>query len=342
MKRGHRSRLPTGKIPIEVLESTVLRMTGARSSAVQTPPRAGLDFAAVRVGGRFMLVSADPITGVSKDIGNYAVKVSANDVATSGNRPQFAESVILLPERSTRADIRTIARQIHETARRLGIAIVGGHTEVTPHLDHPIVVITAFAFAKSFVTSGDAKDGDTIMMTKTAGIEGTAELVREGLVPGRTDASLMGRARSMINDIGITEEAMSAFGTGRVHAMHDCTEGGVLGAVYEMSLASGLGFRLEEQAVPIAPETREVCSRLSIDPLRLIGSGSLILAVERGKEEDVESALRPVSMVTRIGRFQRGARLLYTKAGESVAVDAAPEDELWRVLGRPRRRGHRR
>ena len=317
-------------------------MTGARSDRVQTPPRAGLDFAAIKLGGGYMLVSADPITGISRDIGRYAVKVSANDVATSGNRPQFAESVVLLPEGSTVADIRRVAGEIHEAAREAGIAIVGGHTEVTPRLDRPIVVITVFSFVKRFVTSGGARPGDVIMMTKTAGLEGTSELVGEGAITdGRLSPAAAARARKMIDDLGVTEEAVAAFRTGRVHAMHDCTEGGLIGAVYEMSLASGVGFRIEEAAVPVAPETRAVCSRLSIDPLKLIGSGSLLLAVAKGGEGRVERALRSISKVTRIGEFRRGRRILRTRAESDVEIREAPEDELWRVLGRPPDGRHR-
>jgi len=335
-------RLSLGKIPIEVLNSTVLQMTGAPSYRVTTPPRAGLDFAAVKIDGRYLIVSADPITGVVEDIGRYAVKVSANDVATSGNRPQFAESVVLLPEKSRVADVRKVARQIHEAAEDSGIAIVGGHTEVTPGLHHPIVVITVFSIVDRYVTSGDAKDGDAIMMTKTAGLEGTAELAKEQrLALGRLGPGVSRRARGMIRGIDVTKEAVAAFRAGHVHAMHDCTEGGVLGAVFEMSLASGLGFRLTESAVPVAPETREVCSRLSIDPLRLIGSGALLLAVERGAEAEVERALRGISKVTSIGEFRRGPRVLETKAGSTEEIKAAPEDELWRVLSRPSQRGHR-
>jgi hydrogenase maturation factor len=132
------NRLGVGKIPIRILNSTVLRMVGAESDRIVTPAKAGVDFAAVKVGGGYMLVSADPITGVSKEIGRYAVMVSANDVATSGCRPQFAESVILLPEGSNARDVGRVARQIHDTAKESGISILGGHTEVTPGLrnDH--------------------------------------------------------------------------------------------------------------------------------------------------------------------------------------------------------------
>lgn len=316
-------------------------MTGAGSPLVKTPPKPGLDFAAIEVNDGFMIVSADPITGISEDIGYFAVKVSANDVATSGNRPQFAESVVLLPEGSSEADVAKIGRQMDEAAKESGITIVGGHTEVTPGLRRPIVVVTVFSFVRDYVTSGGAMAGDAIMMTKTAGLEGTAELLREQRVfrhpQGPGTAS---KASRIARGIDITGEAVAGFRTGRVHAMHDCTEGGVLGAVFEMSVASGIGFRLTKAAVPVAPLTREVCRKLSLDPLKLIGSGSLLLAVEKGSEDTVRRALSPVR-VTKIGEFRKGQRLLVTGGRAEAVVREAPEDELWRVLGRPPRRGHR-
>ena len=236
--RGDGTLLRPGKIPIEVLEETVLRLTGKDSKSVVTPPKAGLDFAAVKVGSGYMLVSADPITGVTRDIGEYAINVSANDVATSGNRPQFAEAVVLLPEGSGRRSVGAVAEQMDAAAKRLGIAIVGGHTEVTPSLRRPIVMVTAFSFAKDYVTSGDAREGDTIMMTKTAGLEGSAVLANSGSLKGEIENKTVQRASRFLSEISVVEEAVAAYRTGLVSAMHDCTEGGVLGAVYEMSRAS--------------------------------------------------------------------------------------------------------
>ena len=335
-------RLSLGKIPIRLLNSTVLKLTGAKSGRVVTPARAGLDFAALRARRGYLIVSADPITGVSQHIGTYAVRVSANDVATSGNAAQFAESVVLLPEKSSVSDLVRVARQIHSAAEESGIAILGGHTEVTPGLTRPIVVVTVFSFVDEFVTSGGARQGDTIIMTKTAGLEGTAELARECKFPARavTPAELR-RAKRFIDQLDVTKEAVTAFRTGRVHAIHDCTEGGVLGAVFEMSLASDTGFVLNEPEIPVARETRKICDILSIDPIRLIGSGSLLMAVEKGGEEEVERALSPICKATRIGKFEGGRRLMLAKSGATKEVKEAPQDELWRVLGRPPHRRHR-
>ncbi|HEY6283811.1 MAG TPA: AIR synthase-related protein, partial [Nitrososphaerales archaeon] len=228
------------------------------------------------------------------------------------------------PEGANAKDVKKLAVEMHTEARRLGINIVGGHTEVTRGLHRPIVAVTAFSFVDDYVSSKDAREDDSIMLTKTAGLEGTAVL----------------GSGKFLDKISVVDEAVAAYRTGYVHAMHDCTEGGVLGAVFEMSLASGLGFELDERLVPVAPETRAVCRRLSIDPLRLIGSGALLLSVERGRETELQRILAPICKVTAVGRFTKKAvRVLVRKGGRRQTVRSAPEDELWRVLADRSRRG---
>jgi hydrogenase expression/formation protein HypE len=329
-------KLRPGKVPIDVLENTVLRLTGFEGAGVSTPAAAGLDFAAVKAGNGYIVISADPVTGVEEKIGVHAVNVSANDVATSGNRPRFAESVVLLPEGSRTGYLRAIAGQIHSTAKHLGISVVGGHTEVTPGLRNPIVTVTAFSFVRNYVSARDAEEGDVLMMTKTAGIEGTAAIA--GAIRSWSDVSARTiiNARRFVERMSIVEEAVAGYETGAVHAMHDCTEGGLVGAVFEMALASELGVVLNEDAVPVAPETRELCEAASIDPLRLIGSGSLLLAVKKGEEDRVARALKKFCVVTSVGEFTGGRRVVASDAGRERVVESAPEDELWRLLGRPR------
>ena len=163
------------------------------------------------------------------------------------------------------------------------------------------------------------------MMTRTAGLEGTAILAGRGV---------------LLDRLGVSDEAVAAYGTGAVHAMHDCTEGGVLGAAFEMSLASGLGFELREEQVPVSRETARVCMKLKVDPLKLIASGALLLSVEGGKEAEVETALSAHCEVTTVGRFTERGRMLIGRGGGRVALKEAPGDELWRVLGRSSRSRH--
>jgi len=326
--------LALGKLPPAVLSKYLLGMTGAPSSDLVIPPSVGVDFGVVKQGKDFLVVSSDPVTGVAERIGWYAVNVSANDVATSGNRPRFIQSIILLPEGARVGMVAKIAREMHRTAAGLGISIVGGHTELTPGLTRPIVVTTAFAFARSYITAADSRDGDTIMITKSAAVEGTAICGSEASKSVRdADRELIRRAKGFYRKLSVVEEAEAAYGTGKVHAMHDCTEGGVLGAVYEMSFASNLGFELLEDRIPVAKETSYVCSRYGLDPLRLISSGTLLLSVRPGAEEEVAGAIRAAgSKVTAVGTFRKGGRALARRDGKREIVGEPPTDELWKLV----------
>lgn len=326
--------LRLGKLPPEILEKYLLRMTGSPSNDLVVPPSIGVDFGVIRTGGEYLIVSSDPVTGVKERIGWYAVNVSANDVATSGNRPRFLQSVILLPEDANTGMVSTISREMNRTAAGLGITIVGGHTELTPGLRRPIVITTAFSLARRYVTAADAREGDSIMLTKGAAVEGTAICASSAAMRGGTvDPRVIRRAKAFYRRLSIVGEAESAFATGRVDAMHDCTEGGVLGAVYEMSVASRLGFELQECRVPLARETEYVCSRLGLDPLKLISSGTLLLAVQRGAEEEVSRAIEASgSKATVVGRLRRGGRVLVHRDGSREKVSGPPTDELWDLL----------
>jgi hydrogenase expression/formation protein HypE len=327
--------LKLGKLPPDVLEKYLLGMTGAKSRDLVIAPSLGVDFGVVKHGGTMLIVSSDPVTGVKERVGWYAVNVSANDVATSGNRPQFLQSIILLPERATVRDVAKISAEMDRTASSLGITIVGGHTELTPGLRRPIVITTAFAFASSYVTAADAREGDSILITKTAGVEGTAICASDSsAIGGRLDPDVIRRAKGFFRKLSVVDEAAAAFDTGYVHAMHDCTEGGVLGAVYEMSRASKLGFELLESSMPIAPETLAVCTALELDPLRLISSGTLLLSVRAGREaEVVRSVVKVGSRASIIGRFRKGSRALVHRDGSEERITDAPTDELWRLVG---------
>ena len=334
-------RLSLGKLPPEVMKRYLFGMTGARSAKVVVEPSVGLDFGVVRLGGpktkgRFLIVSSDPITGVVEKAGWYAVNVSANDVATSGNRPEFMQSIILLPEDASERDVKALSSEMHRTAQGLGIAIVGGHTELTPGLRRPIVVTTAFATSESYVTAAGAREGDALLMTKTAGVEGTAIIGTDARFNEKLDGETVAAARRYFEEFSVVDEATGAYRTGVVHAMHDCTEGGVLGALYEMATASGVGLRVAEKDIPISKETRAVCSGVGVDPLKLISSGTLLVAVERGKERRVLEAISALgSSATVIGRFA-GRRVVLAGGGWEQEVSTAPRDEIWRLHQRQR------
>jgi hydrogenase maturation factor len=323
-----------GKIPVDWLKKHVISSVGHKSSQIVLGSGIGLDFGVIHVPPGFLIVSSDPVTGVEEQIGHYAVNITANDVATCGHRPSFMETVILLPERADERYLQRIMKQIDETASKLKISIVGGHTEVTPGLDRPIIITTALAYVQKYVSSADAKDGDQIIMTKTAGLEGTSIIAHT--LPNQelgVSSHMIRRAKNLIGQISIVDEAEAAFKTGAVHAMHDATEGGILGASYEMSLASNLGFTIYEKAVTVAGEVLKICTSLRIDPLKLIASGSLLLAVPRGQVSKVVGVINSLNVEAAvIGKFGGSQRRLVRRNGNTEILRDDIQDEIWRIV----------
>ncbi|MGI0091843.1 MAG: AIR synthase-related protein [Nitrososphaerales archaeon] len=301
------------------------------------PPDIGIDVGVSITKGKFVVSSSDPITGTLQKMGWHAVNVSANDVATSGIMPDTLNVVALFPKRTSVNAIKKLIAEINKTALDLGITVAGGHTEITPGLNRPIIAITAMGSGDRFVTAANARQNDSMLMTKTAGIEGTSILAKLPKVRSLVGASASRRGAGLLEKLSIIQEAKAAFDTGKIHAMHDVTEGGILGAAYEMSVASNLGFELLRDSVPVESSTSDICKKLSVDPLRLIGSGSLLIACSRVNETLVKDQLvsKKISCA-KIGRFlpQKKGRWLIGASGRKRVTESSIHDELWDALGK--------
>ena len=333
--------LPHGKIPIDVLKDVVFKNLGVKREEVVLGPSTGIDGAVIRTGNRSLIVSMDPITGALERIGWLAVNVNANDIATFGVEPAFLFSCILLPEGADRKIVETVCVQMNEAAKDLNMAIVGGHCEVTPGLANPIVVGCTMGITEkdNYVTAGGAKSGDTLILTKSAGIEGTAILAsdREKQLRKAMSLEMLLKAKEFFKQISVVKEAITAFKTGGVDAMHDPTEGGIIGGVYEMAEASKLGVRIIEEKIPVQPETARICEFFKIDPLQLISSGALLIAakpetankiVEKLKQKNIQASV--------IGEFLKDPsdRTLMKRNGTVQALPKPTSDHLWIALSR--------
>jgi len=173
--------LPSGKVPVEVLKNIVFKHLGVERKEVLLSPHIGVDGAVVQIGNKALITSMDPITGALERIGWLAVNVNANDIATFGVRPSFFLSCMLLPPNTIDATVEIVSKQMGAAAKKLNIAIIGGHCETTPSITHLIIVGTAIGITEenSYVTSNGARPGDSLILTKGAGIEGTAILATD-------------------------------------------------------------------------------------------------------------------------------------------------------------------
>ena len=331
-----------GKVPIEILEEIVFKNLGAKRDDVILRPSIGEDAALVKAGNQILAISSDPITGAEEWLGWLAVHVSANDVATRGIQPRWFNSIILLPKNSTTELIEKICTQMDKAARQLDIAITGGHCEITPGIRHPIVTGCAVGVAENgkYVTTSGARIDDRIILTKGTGIEGTAILAsdRKRELLKVFNESFIKKAENFFEKISVVKDAITAFRTGGVSAMHDPTEGGVAGGLHELADAANIGFQVYEEEILIPEETRKICAHFEIDPLQLISSGSLLIVAEEEKTDKIISSLsRKGVQASIIGEVIEPAlgRNLVTKTGEKTALIRPASDHLWTALAKP-------
>ena len=333
---SHR-KLPTGKIPKELLTKYVFTCLGMPNERLLQGPLIGEDAAVIDLGDKVLIAKANPITGAEEKIGWLAVHINANDVAARGADPIWYLSIVLLPEGSDESLLETIMKEQHEACSELGICIVGGHTEVAPNLGRPIVSGFMLGEAKKedYVITGGAKVGDHIVLTKGVGIEGTGILaadLREKLL-GKVSEGILSSAVKMLDMISVVSEAKMAIEVGGVHSMHTPTEGGVLNGLLEISEASGNGFKIYENELLIHEETRRICGALSVDPLRLLSSGSLLIVVDPGKSSELVRSLASISIPANvIGEITSKARVVVGVDGSESVVEDVSQDELFRVL----------
>jgi len=332
-------KLPPGKIPVNILQEIVFKNLGAQRSEVVLGPAAGLDGAVLDVGNKNAIVSMDPITGAVERIGWEAVNINANDVATFGVEPAFLFSCLLLPEDADSKIVEAISTQMNAAAKDLGIAIVGGHCESTLGLANPIVVgcIMGLTEKGNYVTAAGAKSGDKLILTKSAGIEGTAILAtdREPQLSKTFSPIILESAKSFYSHISVVKDALIAYRSGGVNGMHDPTEGGVLNGIHEMADAAGLGVRIFEEKITIEPETVKICRFFEIDPLQLIASGALLIAAEPEVADNiVESLCKEHIYADVIGEFNSNPnkRLLMKPDGMADMLPRPVSDHLWMAL----------
>jgi len=335
-------KLPLGKIPADLLKEIVFKHLGVNRSEVVLGPSAGIDGAVIEVGKRSLIVSMDPVTGALERIGWLAVHVNANDIATFGVEPAFLFSCILLPETADREAVEMISMQMDEAAKALGIAIAGGHCEVTPKLVNPIVVGCAVGVTEkgNYVTAAGAKEGDKLLLTKSAGIEGTAIIAsdREKQLKKVITQQTLDRAKRYFDSISVVKEAIIAFKTGGVNAMHDPTEGGLAGGIHEMADASHVGVKILEENISVSHETAQICRYFKIDPLQLISSGALLISAKpRFANTIIKSLLRSGIQATIIGHFLENPkeRILVRKDGNMQTLPRPTSDQLWQTIQQP-------
>jgi hydrogenase expression/formation protein HypE len=293
------STLRPGKLPPALLQRLLSTYVRADPRVI-VGPAVGEDAAIIDMGDRFLIAKSDPITFATDAIGYYAVVVNANDIATRGGQPRWFLATLLLPEHGTTESlVEAIFAQIAEACQMFDIALVGGHTEITCGLDRPILAghMLGEVDPADLVTTAGAQVGDALLLSKGICLEGACIIAREREADLRrrgVPESVIARAKSLLYDPGISvvRDARLATRAGRIHAMHDPTEGGLAMAVHELASAAHVGVVIERDRIPVREEAALLCQIYDLDPLGTIASGALLIAVPPEDAAAVQQALQ--------------------------------------------------
>ena len=339
MERTGKSLKP-GKLDIDVLKRLLEKHT-ILDPRVVIGPKIGEDAAVIDLGegvDHYWVVTSDPITFTTDEIGYYGVVVNLNDIATMGAIPKWFLATLLFPEEGTDINlIEKIFSQIHDACHQFGISFIGGHTEITPGIGRMILSGHMIGEVKKerLVTTSGARVGDLLLLIKGVCIEGTSIIAREKeteLLAKGVTSSLIQKAKAFIFNPGIDvlQAARLACDAVPVHSMHDPTEGGLINGVVEMAWASNKEMEVDLEKVHIYEESRILCQEYGLDPLGVIASGGLLLTVSPPDLSAFQNAFRKTSIpIQVIGQVKEGpARVL---AMDGKEIKPFSRDEILKI-----------
>ena len=324
-----------GKVPENVLKRSVMKQLHYKRDEVILGPGIGEDCAALALAeDEILVMSTDPITGTAKDIGKLAIQITANDLASAGAEPIGVMLTILLPDGTREIALKRIMEQMECACREAKMQILGGHTEVTAVVNQPVVNVAGVAKAKkgSLISTAGARAGMDIVVSKWVGIEGTMIFAKEkeAELKEHFPADFVDTAIGFDRYLSVVPEAAVATQSS-VAAMHDVTEGGLFGALWEMAEASGVGLEIDLKKIPIRQETVEICEYFDVNPYGLISSGMMLMASADGNA--LVLALQESGIpATVIGKATEGNDRVIIRDEERIVCEPPKTDELYKVL----------
>jgi hydrogenase maturation factor len=346
-----------GKFSTDLMDKIVYPRLGAKRREVLVSPGHGLDNAVVKLGHKQVLVltsdpfSVIPVLGL-RDSAWLSVHLLASDLSTCGFPPRFVMVNFCLPPRMKNEEFAEYWDAFHEECKRLGVAILGGHTGRYVGCDYTIVgggVMMTIADENRYVASSMSKPGDQIIMTKGVAIATTGILSRAfpETVEKAYGSAFLKRAQAHFDMFSVVEDASIAASVGLrkegVTAMHDVTEGGLLGAMYELSEASQVGLDVDLSKVIVTNEAKLICRLFGLDPYVTLSEGTLIATVKPEKTEDVLEALTSkgirASLIGKVMDRRHGRWVVKGKRREPLRKPTF--DPYWKAYWRAEQEGWR-
>ena len=326
--------MKAGKLKESVLKRSVLKQLHTRREGVLEGPAVGGDFGAIAISeDKAVVMSSDPVTLTKDKIGCYGIYAACNDVACSGAVPSGVSVTILLPTSYNEDELRGLMKDLDAACEVCGVEIISGHTEVTRVVKEPLVVVTAMGTVQidTLLHSSKVRPGMDIVATKWIGLEGTAVLAteKETVLRDRLSQPFLDKAKLFQQLMSIIPEAAVAVKSG-ASAMHDVSEGGIFGALWELAESAGVGLEIDLKKIPIRQETVEICEFLDINPYKLLSGGCLLIATEDGNGLVMELEKAQIPGVI-IGKATDSNDRVLINEDERRFLETTQTDELYSI-----------
>lgn len=338
-----------GKIRHNFFNEFIKNKCGLEREEVHTGPGFGVDVSVVNlIDNQALILASDPVSLIPQlgleESAWLSVHITANDIATTGYSPLFGQFVLNLPSNFSQKDFQIYWDYIHQFCVEIGLSITGGHTGFVEGQNSTVVGGATFgtiAPQNEILTSKMANPGDRILVTKSCGISASAilALTFPETVKNKAGIENYQNACNSFYDSSILKEALGAVSLDNkkyITAMHDVTEGGVLGAIFEMATASENGALVHDDQLPIHETQSEVLKAFSLDPRYTLGSGALIITC---KEEGVESTIHQLKKLgiscTEVGSITKkdeGIKLM--KNGKRTDILYLENDPYWTAFSK--------
>ncbi|MFH1087531.1 MAG: AIR synthase family protein [Chloroflexota bacterium] len=342
------SELPEiGKISPAVFNELIFPRLGAVSDKILVGPQHGVDVGIVEIGDKAVAMTTDPVFIVPEygweRAAWFAIHILASDEVTSGLKPTFLAIDLNLPMEMTRAQLETVWDTMHRECVKLGIAVITGHTARYENCHYPMVggaTVIGVGGKNEYVTPKMARAGDRIIITKGPAIEasGIFATMFPGLMEKEFGREFSQRAEKIFYKMSVVEDAMTAVGVGirdnGVTAMHDATECGIWGGLYEVAQAAGLGVRVRKEDIVVEDCVPEICGYFGIDPYASISEGTLIITCREHKAAKVVEALSRkainASIVGELTGPEKG--MVLVQKGEEGKLVHPIVDPFWKAF----------
>jgi len=336
-----------GKISPEIFNELIFPRLGAKSDAILVGPQHGVDVGIVEIGGKAVSLTTDPVFIVPEygweRAAWFAIHIIASDAVTCGLKPKFLSIDLNLPIEMTKEQLETVWDTMHQQCERMGISVICGHTARYENCHYPMVggaTMVGVGEMDEYVTPKLAGAGDKIIITKGPAIEATGIFATmfPQLIEKEFGLSFSQKAEQIFYKMSVVEDAMTAVSVGvrenGVTAMHDATECGIWGGLYEIAQAAGLGVRIEKEQIVVEDCVTEICRYFSIEPYASISEGTLIITCREHKAQEVVDALSQrgisSSIVGELTKVEKG--MVLVEGGREKKLVHPIVDPFWRAF----------